>query len=72
MTGPVFTRTWGYPGSEIDLIARNLVPAGYLSGLKAHLLLLGFTLRSSNGAGTVRARLAPSLGRSEARVATPD
>jgi L-asparaginase len=52
MTGPVFTRTYGYPGSEIDLITRNLVPAGYLSGLKAR-LLLGLVLRSAKGAGTV-------------------
>ena len=52
MTGPVFTRTYGYPGSEIDLIARNIVPAGYLSGLKAR-LLLGFTLRSGQGAEMV-------------------
>jgi L-asparaginase len=49
MTGPVFTRTYGYPGSEIDLLARNLVPAGYLSGLKAR-LLLGFSLRPGRGA----------------------
>lgn len=48
MTGPVFTRTYGYAGSEIDLIARNLAPAGYLSGLKAR-LLLGFSLRSGKG-----------------------
>ncbi len=29
MTGHVFTRTYGYPGSEIDLIKRGVVPAGY-------------------------------------------
>jgi L-asparaginase/Glu-tRNA(Gln) amidotransferase subunit D len=34
MTGPVFTCTYGYSGSEIDLIDSNLVPAGYLSGLR--------------------------------------
>lgn len=44
MTGPVFTQTYGYAGAEIDLIGRGLVPAGYLSGLKAR-LLLGLVLR---------------------------
>ena len=38
-TGPVFTQTYGYAGAEIDLIKRGLVPAGYLSGLKARVLL---------------------------------
>lgn len=39
MTGPVFTSTYGYPGGEIDLIARGLIPSGELSGLKSRLLL---------------------------------
>jgi L-asparaginase len=56
MTGPVFTRTYGYPGSEIDLLGRNLIPAGYLSGLKAR-LLLGFSLRT--GATMIRDAFAP-------------
>ncbi|MFO0875685.1 MAG: asparaginase [Phycisphaerales bacterium] len=58
MTGPVFTSTYGYPGAEIDLIKRGLVPAGYLSGLKAR-LLLGLVARTPRGADTVRAAFAP-------------
>lgn len=54
MSGPVFTQTYGYPGAEIDLIGRGLVPSGYLSGLKAR-LLLGFTLRSDSATATVTA-----------------
>jgi len=45
--GLVFTRTYGYPGGEIDLIDRGLIPAGYLSGTKAR-LLLGLVLRSGD------------------------
>jgi L-asparaginase len=52
MTGPVFTKTYGYPGAEIDLIKRGVLPAGYLSGLKAR-LLLGLVLRSKKGTAAV-------------------
>jgi L-asparaginase len=58
MTGPVFTHTYGYPGAEIDLIQRGLIPAGYLSGLKAR-MLLGLVLRSAKNAGQVTKAFAP-------------
>ena len=58
MTGPVFTRTYGYPGSEIDLINRNLIPAGYLSSLKAR-LLLGLTLRAKDDNSAVATAFTP-------------
>jgi L-asparaginase len=58
MTGPVFTKTYGYPGAEIDLIKRGVVPAGYLSGLKAR-LLLGLVLRSKPGVTGVSEAFAP-------------
>jgi len=58
MTGQVFTRTYGYPGSEIDLIQRGVLPAGYLSGLKAR-LLLGLVLRSTRDPPKVAAAFAP-------------
>jgi len=58
MTGPVFTKTYGYPGAEIDLIKRGVQPAGYLSGLKAR-LLLGLVLRSKQGAAGVAGAFAP-------------
>jgi L-asparaginase len=57
MTGPVFTKTYGYPGAEIDLINRGLTPAGYLSGLKAR-LLLGLVLREGKDAGRVKSAFA--------------
>lgn len=37
--GRVLTATYGYPGSERDLIARGCIPAGQLDGSKARILL---------------------------------
>ena len=37
--GPVLENTYGYPGSETDLIARGVLPGGNLHSLKARVLL---------------------------------
>jgi L-asparaginase len=37
--GPVLTGTYGFPGSERDLIHGGLVPAGFLHPYKARILL---------------------------------
>ena len=38
-SGPTFSCTYGYAGSEIDLLQRGAIPAGTLGGLKARILL---------------------------------
>lgn len=37
--GPIFRQTYAFPGSEIDLLKRGLIPAGWLTAAKARILL---------------------------------
>jgi len=52
-TGPSFTRTYAFPGSETDLLKRGLIPAGSLSGLKAR-LLMSILLRAGYETAAIR------------------
>ena len=53
--GPVHRVTYGFPGSERDLLARGLISAGYLDPLKARILLHLLIASGADDAGIRKA-----------------
>jgi L-asparaginase len=55
--GPGFARTYGFAGSEIDLIGRGVMRAGWLGGLRSR-ILLSLLVRSGLSGEALRERFA--------------
>ena len=61
--GPVFTRTYAFPGSETDLRARGVVGAGYLAPGKAVQLLRLLLAQAPGSASVATQRVADHFAR---------
>lgn len=53
--GPVFRNTYGFKGSEIDLVSKGVLPAGRLPAIKARLLLQLLLAEGTDRTGIARA-----------------
>ncbi|MCF8473349.1 MAG: asparaginase [Emcibacter sp.] len=47
-SGHIYEKTYGFKGSEIDLLNRGLIPSGILDGLKARILLTLLLMSGAN------------------------
>lgn len=63
--GSVLARTYAFPGSESDVLARGMVSAGFLDPLKSRILLRRLLLAGSDDA-RIRAAVAQAGGYAEA------
>jgi L-asparaginase len=57
--GEVLARTYGFPGSEIDLQRRGLLRAGWLDGRKARILLTLLLRQNADRRETIAAAIRP-------------